>query len=127
MISEKWKQLVKEFGSVCKRMKFRVNESKSKVMKCTRIMNGRKVNVVFIGNFCAIIKSNNHNMGSVICNCGKLKLRLLILSVLKEVLDHQLPVNMWYTCICFLIKKYSGLRDVISIFNECWGKLLVQL
>jgi len=40
------RQLVEEFGRVCKRRKLRVNESKSKVMKCTRMVDGRRMNVV---------------------------------------------------------------------------------
>ncbi len=40
------RQLVEEFGSVCKMRKLRV---KSKVRKCTRMVYGRRMNVVFNG------------------------------------------------------------------------------
>ncbi len=40
------RQLVEKFGRVCKRRKLRVNESKSKVMKCTRLIDGRRMTVV---------------------------------------------------------------------------------
>ncbi len=43
------RQLVEEFGSVCKRRKPRVNEGKSKVMKCTRMVDGRRMNVALNG------------------------------------------------------------------------------
>ncbi len=43
------RQLVEEFGSVCKRRKLRVNECKSKVMKCTRLVDGRRMNVTLNG------------------------------------------------------------------------------
>ncbi len=39
-------QLVEEFGRVCKRRKLRVNECKKKVMKCTRKVDDRTVNVM---------------------------------------------------------------------------------
>ncbi len=39
------RQLVEEFGTVCKRRKLRVNESKCKVMKCARLVDGRGMNV----------------------------------------------------------------------------------
>ncbi len=37
---ERLRQLVEEFGRVCKRRKLRVCENKSKVMKCMRMVNG---------------------------------------------------------------------------------------
>ncbi len=43
------RQLVDEFGSVCKKRKLRVNESTSKVMKYTRLADGRRMNVALIG------------------------------------------------------------------------------
>ncbi len=44
------RQLLEEFGTVCKRRKLRVNESKSKVpMKCTRRVDGRRMNVALNG------------------------------------------------------------------------------
>ncbi len=39
------RQLVEEFGRLCKRRKLKVNGSKSKVMKCTRLLDGRMINV----------------------------------------------------------------------------------
>ena len=43
------RQLVEEFGRVCSRRKLRVNESKSKVMRCTRRIDGRRINVALNG------------------------------------------------------------------------------
>ncbi len=43
------RQLAEEFGSVCKRRKLRVNESKSKVMQCTRLVDSRRMNVALNG------------------------------------------------------------------------------
>ncbi len=43
------RQLVEEFGRVCKRRKLKVNGSKSKVMKCTRLVDGRGMNVALNG------------------------------------------------------------------------------
>ncbi len=43
------RQMVEEFGSVCKRRKLKVNESKSKVMKCARLADGRRMNVTLNG------------------------------------------------------------------------------
>ncbi len=37
--------LLEEFGRVCKRRKLKVSECKSKVMKCTRLVDGRRINV----------------------------------------------------------------------------------
>ncbi len=37
--------MVEEFGSVRKRKKLRVTQSKSKVMKCLRMVDGRRMNV----------------------------------------------------------------------------------
>ncbi len=45
----KLRKLVKEFGRVCKRRKLKVNESKSGVMKCTRLIDGRGTNVTLDG------------------------------------------------------------------------------
>ncbi len=44
----KLRQLV-EFGRVCKRRKLKVNGSKSKVMKCTRLGDGRRIIVILDG------------------------------------------------------------------------------
>ncbi len=37
------------FGRVCKRRKLKVNGSKSKVMRCTRLVDGRRMNVTLDG------------------------------------------------------------------------------
>ncbi len=42
----KLRQLVEEFGKVNKRRTLRVNESKSKVMKCTTMVDDRLMNTV---------------------------------------------------------------------------------
>lgn len=46
---EKLRQLVTEFGRVCERRKLRVNVGKSKVMKCTRRVDGGMMNVMLNG------------------------------------------------------------------------------
>ncbi len=43
------RQLVEEFGRVCKRRKVKVNGSKSKGMKCMRLGDGRRMNVTLDG------------------------------------------------------------------------------
>ncbi len=43
------RELVEEFGRACKRRKLRVNESKSKVMKCMRMVDDRRMNVALNG------------------------------------------------------------------------------
>ncbi len=43
------KQLVEEFGRVCKRRKLKVNGRRSKVMKGTRLVDGRRMNVTLDG------------------------------------------------------------------------------
>ncbi len=43
------RQLVEEFGRVCQRRKLKVNGSKSKVMKCTRLVDGQRMNVALNG------------------------------------------------------------------------------
>ena len=42
-------QLVTEFGRVCERRKLRVNVGKSKVMRCTRNVDGARLNVMLNG------------------------------------------------------------------------------
>ena len=42
-------QLVTEFGRVCERRKLRVNVGKSKVMRCTRIEDGARLNAMLNG------------------------------------------------------------------------------
>ncbi len=39
------RHLVEKFGRVCKRRKLKVNGSKSKVMRCMRLVDGRRMNV----------------------------------------------------------------------------------
>ena len=46
---ETLRQLVEEFGRVCDRRKLKVNENKSKVMRCTRSVDGRRMNIVLNG------------------------------------------------------------------------------
>ncbi len=46
------RQLVEKFGWVCKRRKLRVNESKSKVMKCARMVRDKRMNVALKGKLC---------------------------------------------------------------------------
>ena len=46
---EKLRQLIEEFGRVCERRKLRVNENKSKVMRCTRFADGQRMNIVLNG------------------------------------------------------------------------------
>ncbi len=43
------RQLVEEFKRVCKRKKLKVSESKSKVIKCTRLVDGRRMDVALDG------------------------------------------------------------------------------
>ena len=47
-LEKKLCQLVEEFGRVCRR-NLRVNENKSKLMKCTRMVGGRRMNVALNG------------------------------------------------------------------------------
>ena len=42
---EALRQLVVEFGRVCDMRKLKVNENKSKVMRCTRDVDGRRMNI----------------------------------------------------------------------------------
>ena len=44
--SEKLCRLVRQFGTVCKRRKLRVNVGKSKVMKCSRYGNVGRIHVI---------------------------------------------------------------------------------
>ena len=46
---EKLCRLVSEFGRVCKRIKLRVNEGKSKVMRCYRYGNEGRMHVILNG------------------------------------------------------------------------------
>lgn len=43
------RKLTDEFGRMCKRRKVRVNESKSKLMNCTRMMDDKKMNLTING------------------------------------------------------------------------------
>ncbi len=42
-------QLLEEFGRVCNWRKLRVNKGKSEVMKCMRLVDGRRMNVALNG------------------------------------------------------------------------------
>ncbi len=42
---ETLRQLIEEFGRVCERRKLRGNESRSKVMKCTWMVDDSRINV----------------------------------------------------------------------------------
>ncbi|WP_435326736.1 reverse transcriptase domain-containing protein, partial [Klebsiella pneumoniae] len=46
---ETLRQLVEEFGRVCVRRKLMVNVNKSKVMRCSRFVYGRRMNTVLNG------------------------------------------------------------------------------
>ena len=46
---EKLCRLVSEFGRVCERRKLRVNEGKSKVIRCSRYGNGDRMHVILNG------------------------------------------------------------------------------
>ena len=46
---EKLYQLVKEIGQVCRRSNLRVNENKSKIMKCTRGNDSRMLYIALNG------------------------------------------------------------------------------
>ncbi len=47
---EKLRQLVEKFGGECSRKKLKVNESKSKVMRCIRRVDGGRMNVRVVLN-----------------------------------------------------------------------------
>ena len=44
-------QLLVEFGKVCKRKNKKANENKSRIMKCTKEFNSRRMNVAFNSGF----------------------------------------------------------------------------
>ena len=47
---EKLHRLVNEFGKVCERRKLRVNVGKSKVMRCSRYVNGDQMHAILTVN-----------------------------------------------------------------------------
>ncbi len=47
---EKLRQLVEEFARECSRRKLKVNESKRKVMRCIRRVDGGRMNVLVVLN-----------------------------------------------------------------------------
>ena len=47
-LEKKLCRLVSEFGRICERRKLRVNVDKSKVMKCSRYLNGRRMHMILI-------------------------------------------------------------------------------
>ncbi len=57
----RFRKLVGEFGRICKRRKLRVNERKSKVMRCTRMVDGRRMNVAM----------NREMLEEAECCCGR--------------------------------------------------------
>ncbi len=63
------RQLVEEFGRVCKRRKVKVNESKSKMMKCTRFVDGRRMNVALNGKVLEEVECFNY-LGSHVVDGG---------------------------------------------------------
>lgn len=53
------KQLVEESETVCRRRKVRVDQCKSKVMKCTKMVDDRKVDVALNGKLLVKIECCN--------------------------------------------------------------------
>ena len=66
---EKLRQLVTEFGRVCKRRKLRVNVGKSKVMRCTNREDGNRLNVTLDGEVLEEVDQFKY-LGSVIAADG---------------------------------------------------------
>ncbi len=75
------RQLVEEFGRVFKRRKVEVNGSKSKVMKCTRLVDGRGMNVALNGEVLEEVECfkylgshvDKNRMNEVRKVCGRMK------------------------------------------------------
>ncbi len=53
------KQLIEEFGKMCEGIQLKINESKCKVMRCTRMVDGRKRNVALNGKLIEEVKYLN--------------------------------------------------------------------
>ncbi len=64
------RQLVEEFRRVCKRRKLKVNRSKSKVTKCTRLVDGRGMNVALNGEVLEEVERFNYLGSHVDVNGG---------------------------------------------------------
>ena len=69
---KKLRQLVSEFGKVCKRRKLRVNVGTSKVMRCTRKGNGAKLNVMLESEALEEVDQFKY-LGSVIAANGEVE------------------------------------------------------
>ncbi len=66
------RQLVEEFGRMCQRRKLKVNGSKSKVMKCTRLVsNGQRMNVALNGKVLEEVECFEYLGSHVDVNGGK--------------------------------------------------------
>ena len=66
---EKLQRLVTEFGRVCERRKLRINVGKSKVMKCSRDMDGARMNVDLNGEVLEQVNEFKY-LGSVVAANG---------------------------------------------------------
>ena len=68
---EELQQLVEGFGRVCTRRKLRINESKSKVMRCTRVVGDGRMNVVLNGEVLEEVESFKY-LGSHVSVDGRI-------------------------------------------------------
>ena len=68
---EDLKRLVQEFGRVCKRRKLKVNVGKSKVMRCSRVRDGRRMSIVLDGEQLEEVSSFKY-LGSKVAVDGKI-------------------------------------------------------
>ncbi len=64
------RQLVKEFGRVWQRRKLKINGSKRKVMKCTRLVDGQRMNVTLNGEMLEEVKCSKYLGSHVDVNGG---------------------------------------------------------
>ena len=64
-------RLVQEFGRVCKRRKLKVNVGKSKVMRCSRVRDGRRMSLVHEGEQLEEVSSFKY-LGSKVAVDGKI-------------------------------------------------------
>ena len=69
---EALRQLVVEFGRVCDRRKLKVNENKSKVMRCTREVDGRRMNIALNGELLEEVDCFKY-LGSHVAVDGRIK------------------------------------------------------
>ncbi len=58
---ERIRQLVEEFWRVCGKRKLRVNESKSSIMKCMRMVDDRRMNRKLLGEVVCFKYLGSHN------------------------------------------------------------------